>query len=243
MHTAHSPAKPHVHQCDGLPPHRQNLASGAAIPWHQHQHGYVAVVLEGGYLEAGDGGRVSVEAGDAVVHLPFSAHTDFVRQQRVELINLPLPLGHALRLRSGHIDRPDEVLAALQTDPQAAIALLETGITPRETEDDEVDALARALAAEVCLPLADWADLHGICERTVTRRFRAAFGIPPAHYRLRQRTIRAWRAVLETEMPLTDIAAAGGFADQAHMTRAVRALSGHTPGQWRRLRPFPRVSD
>ena len=228
---------------EGLPPRQQSLAPGVAIPWHEHGHGYLAVVLEGGYLEAGDGGRVNVQAGDAVVHLPFSAHTDFVCQQRVELINLPLPLGYALRMRSGRIDQPDEVLAALKSDPQAAMALLETGITPHAAEQDEVDSLARALAAETCLNLAEWADLHGICERTVTRRFRAAFGIPPAHYRLRQRALRAWRSVLETHTPLAEIAAAEGFSDQAHMTRAIRTLSGHTPGQWRQAYPAPWMSD
>lgn len=225
----------HPEAFDRVPPRRQSLTPGATIPWHEHAHGYIAIVLSGGYLEAGDGGRVNVQAGDAVVHLPFSAHTDFVRSHQVELINLPVALGCALKLRSGRIRQPDDVLAALKSDPQAALSLLETGITPHETEQDEVDALARALASETFLSLADWADLHGICERTVTRRFSTAFGIPPASYRLRQRTIRAWRSVLETDKPLSEIAAAEGFADQAHMTRAVRRLSGRTPGQWRHV--------
>lgn len=231
------PASPRAPRGVHLPPERQSLASGAAIPWHRHGSGYVAIVLEGGYLEAGDSGRIRVQAGDAVVHLPFSAHADFVQPQRVELINLPLPLERALALRSGRLHRPDEVLAAARSDPDAAFALLASGTTPFAPEGDDVDLLARALEAENPLPLADWADCHGICERTVTRRFRAAFGIPPAHYRARQRALRAWRAVLETATPLADIAAAAGFADQAHMTRAIRALTGRAPGAWRKSCP------
>jgi hypothetical protein len=32
--------------------------------------------------------------------------------------------------------------------------------------------------------------------------------------------------------------AAAGFADQAHMSRAIRVLTGATPGNWRRSNSF-----
>jgi len=37
---------------------------------------------------------------------------------------------------------------------------------------------------------------------------------------------------------LAEIAAVAGFADQSHMTRAVRALTGQTPGDWLRSNRF-----
>ena len=37
---------------------------------------------------------------------------------------------------------------------------------------------------------------------------------------------------------LAAVAAQHGFADQAHMTRSVRAVTGLPPGAWRRSNPF-----
>ncbi|HEU4731148.1 MAG TPA: helix-turn-helix domain-containing protein [Kofleriaceae bacterium] len=43
-----------------------------------------------------------------------------------------------------------------------------------------------------------------------------------------------WLAIVRTRDSLAAIAAATGFADQAHMTRSVRALTGASPSAWRR---------
>jgi len=48
----------------------------------------------------------------------------------------------------------------------------------------------------------------------------------------------AWGRIAETRAPLADIAYDLGFADQAHMTRAVRWLTGAAPAAWRA--PAPR---
>jgi transcriptional regulator GlxA family with amidase domain len=54
-----------------------------------------------------------------------------------------------------------------------------------------------------------------------------------ARFRVEARARRALREIMCTETPLVDIATAEGFADHAHMTRAVRALTGATPTHWR----------
>ena len=46
-------------------PARQTVQPGA-LPRHRHAEGYVAVVIAGGYEEAGDTGRRRVSAGDVV---------------------------------------------------------------------------------------------------------------------------------------------------------------------------------
>ncbi|MDC0716159.1 helix-turn-helix domain-containing protein [Nannocystis bainbridge] len=52
---------------------------------------------------------------------------------------------------------------------------------------------------------------------------------------LRRRAGPLPRRVVEGDEPLATIAATAGFADQAHMTRDIRALTGRTPGEWRRV--------
>ncbi|MFC5996456.1 helix-turn-helix domain-containing protein [Pseudonocardia hispaniensis] len=66
------------------------------------------------------------------------------------------------------------------------------------------------------------------------RRFRASAGTTPHAFLLRQRIDRAQTLLSRTNMSLLEIAAACGFADQSHMTRAFRKHVGATPGEYRR---------
>lgn len=214
-------------------PERQLIGAGQTIPWHDHRDGYAAIVLAGSYLEAGDGGRMIVEPGHVVVHPPFSGHADFVNRSRVEVVNLHLPMVAALTLRSGRTNNPEELIRAAASDPAAALTMLTDLAVPVSSRSDEVDLLAQALRRDGTLSITEWARSHGISERTVTRRFTAAYSMTPAHYRMRVRAQQAWKALVTGHDPLADVAAAHGFADQAHMTRAVRALTGMPPGPWR----------
>jgi AraC-like DNA-binding protein len=81
--------------------------------------------------------------------------------------------------------------------------------------------------------LDDWAARHGLAAATVSRGFARTFGVRPSVFRAEARARRAFAAVVESAAPLAAIAAAQGFADQAHMTRAVTALTGAPPGRWR----------
>lgn len=70
---------------------REKLEPGLSIARHRHRQGYVAVVISGGYQEAGLGGRFDLKAGDVVVHRAFDAHLDQVERAGADVINLPLP--------------------------------------------------------------------------------------------------------------------------------------------------------
>jgi len=61
------------------------------------------------------------------------------------------------------------------------------------------------------------------------RRFKDRFGLPPHTY-LRQLRVTRARDLIQGGSTLADAAAAVGFADQAHMTRAFRSTVGYTPG-------------
>nr|WP_281423864.1 helix-turn-helix transcriptional regulator [Mesorhizobium silamurunense] len=66
----------------------------------------------------------------------------------------------------------------------------------------------------------------------VIRDFHRAAGMTPGQY-LRDRRIRAASTLIKTDMPLAEIAAATGFADQSHLTRVFKTIKGLSPGAWR----------
>lgn len=64
--------------------------------------------------------------------------------------------------------------------------------------------------------------------------FRAGLGTTPHRYVVERRLARARQELVGTRQPIATIAAACGFADQAHLTRSMRATLGVTPAAYRR---------
>ena len=73
------------------------------------------------------------------------------------------------------------------------------------------------------------ADL-GVSERTIRRRCNALFGYGPKTF---ARILRFQRFIAGAQragrLPLSALASVSGYADQAHLSREVRRLSGLTP--------------
>jgi AraC-like DNA-binding protein len=67
----------------------------------------------------------------------------------------------------------------------------------------------------------------------LVRLFRAATGMPPHRYQLAQR-IRLARRLLERGMPIAEVAATTGFADQSHLHRHFRRGLDLTPREYAR---------
>jgi AraC-like DNA-binding protein len=83
------------------------------------------------------------------------------------------------------------------------------------------------------LSVAAMADELGCSSRQVHRRCLPMFGYGP---RRLGRVVRMQDAVarLATGAPLADVAAAAGYADQPHLTRELRDLTGGTPAEFSR---------
>lgn len=81
------------------------------------------------------------------------------------------------------------------------------------------------------LTLADLAAETGLSRFQLLRGFAHEMGLPPHAYRM-QRRIALARQSIARGMPLSDAAAAAGFADQSHMTRAFVRLLGVTPANY-----------
>jgi AraC-like DNA-binding protein len=80
--------------------------------------------------------------------------------------------------------------------------------------------------------LSDVAAAAGLPPFRLHRAFERAIGMSPHRYQ-RQARIRVAAERIRTGNPLSEAAVAAGFADQAHMTRTVRASLGVTPGAYR----------
>ena len=74
----------------------------------------------------------------------------------------------------------------------------------------------------------------GLDRFALSRHFRAATGTSPHRYQVGRRLARAQKMIAEG-VPLSDAAAATGFADQSHLTRHFAARFGLTPGRWATL--------
>ena len=190
-------------------------------------------MLKGGYVEAGDTGRHRVEAGDVVVHRPFESHLDQFDARGAEVLVLPLPSGWRGPVR-GRAAEPDVIVRTAERSPEDAAALLMDGLQPAASQPaDWPDLLAQALCADPSLKLEAWAETAGLHPASVSRGFRQVFAVTPAAFRIAQRAHLAVAALAHTSAPLAAVAQDCGFADQAHMTRAVAKLTGTTPSALR----------
>jgi AraC-like DNA-binding protein len=202
------------------------------MPRHRHIEGYAALVLAGGYVEAGDRGRIRVQAGHVVVHGAYEAHQDHFARSGALVLNLPFIAG--LDAITGVVTDADAIAREAEKDVHAAAALLKETIRPMNVLlTDWPDRLAAALASQRDFSIEDWADQMGLAPQSISRGFRQAFGVSPKRYRLEQRTLRALRKLQTWPGTLAGLAADAGFSDQAHLTRAVLALTGVAPHRLR----------
>jgi len=206
-------------------------AAGDRLPRHRHAEGYVALVLAGGYEEAGYDGRVAARPGMVVIHDRWTAHQDRFGARGAQVLNLPALPGLS---GAGSIADPDHIVRLAERDPLAAAALVRESFrsgAPRVA--DWPDLLAAALGNDRDLSIADWADRMGLDPASVSRGFARAYGVSPKRFRLEARTRRALLALDRWPGSLAALAAEHGFADQAHLTRAVVAMTGQPPARLR----------
>ena len=98
-----------------------------------------------------------------------------------------------------------------------------------------VDQARQLLAEHTNLGLDDLARAAGVSAYHLSHTFRRVTGLTLSHYRIRLRLRRAMEQLAAGERDLAGLAADLGFADQAHLTRALRTETGTTPGALRTL--------
>ena len=77
----------------------------------------------------------------------------------------------------------------------------------------------------------------GLSTHHFARAFHQSVGMPPYTYLLSRRLERAEHMLRETQLPLSEIAAATGFSDQSHLARHFRRRTGMSPrlARWKTI--------
>lgn len=217
----------------GEPRRRQELQGGSIDLRHRHRAGYFVIILEGELEEAGEEGRRRASPGDVLVHRPFDAHCDYIGARGAKVLNLPWLNGLNLS-PMGRLGDVDAIMRLAEYDAFEASTAAVSAIVPRADRcRDWPDLLADHLRGPTGLALHEWADRRGLAPETVSRGFKKLYGVSPARFRLEYRARSAWRQIADTVCPFAQIVLDCGFADQAHMSRAVRAITGSAPSNWR----------
>jgi transcriptional regulator GlxA family with amidase domain len=94
---------------------------------------------------------------------------------------------------------------------------------------DRMDA-----ASHEAWPVSRLADVSGVSEAHFARSFKRAFGLPPHRYLLTRRIEQAIAMLRDTDLGITDIAFATGWASLGTFGRIFRDITGKSPRDMRR---------
>ncbi len=93
------------------------------------------------------------------------------------------------------------------------------------------------------LDRAELASAAGLSSRQLERLFRKYLNRSPARYYVELRLNRARLLLLQTNMPVIDVALACGFVSASHFSKCYRDFFGKTPRKERSLPPRPPVAE
>jgi len=217
-----------------------------------------------------DGEEIPVRPGDVFYHLPFEAHDHAARSEVWEYrwiaFDGPLagdfmrgygfsrrctPSGscpHDLFIRFGLLMQ--EMTPFCWREMISVIAAILARVGGGEGGDGSREAKTVAEIIRLCrenfsdpdLNVNAIADELGISRSTLRRRFREKMELAPSEYLANLRLQHALSLLLETRLPLAEVAARSGIPEVSYFCRFIRRNIGETPEQFRRggrLPPAP----
>jgi AraC-like DNA-binding protein len=200
----------------------------------QHQPGPVEARLYG--VARGLSTRVLAGQGWTVAALTWPGGLGaFITGSAAELTDRVVPLGQALGTDEAVLLR--QVTA--EPDEAARVALLAAALEQAVNPGRREPALSVAQVARLAESdrtvrrLGDLCERSGLGQRTLQRMFLQYAGVSPTWVIRRYRLLEAAETVREGKpVSWAEIAAALGYADQAHLIRDFRAAIGQTPAAY-----------
>jgi AraC family transcriptional regulator len=234
------------------------IEPGRRLPRHSHERGFFTLLLDGGYREEFGARDVACTPYTVAYHPPREPHECAMDARGARVFNVEIPdrwVGSTgsprpfVDLRGGGVTWLAtrlfrEFRDGLAGPPIAAEGLLlemlslAGGSVPRR-DSGRPGWLTRAidfLESEFrrSLRIEEVAFEVGIHPTHLSRVFRRQLGVPLGEYVHRLRVRYASEELCRPEARLAEVAAAAGFADQSHMTRVFKRLTGATPAAFRR---------
>jgi AraC family transcriptional regulator len=248
---------------DGLLVTEARFPAGLVLERHSHEGPIVCVMLEGSFDHVGDRHTHDCTPGTVLIEPAGDPHGNRMRRAGARVLVVePEPRDDLLRTLGGLLERGTrfrhpgifararalarELPARDDVAPLAleagALEMLAVAARLRDLRPGAEPAWlgkAREMIEDRFrepLQLADLAREAGVHPAHLSRVFRVRYREPIAACIRRLRTEWAADRLARTEDPISAIALAAGFADQSHLTRALRAATGMTPARYRRER-------
>jgi AraC family transcriptional regulator len=153
---------------------------------------------------------------------------------------------HLLECAKRHLDQDREKAKA---SIARAASLLQVEFERRNADADEGPSQGSLVAWQVNRVRAyidahletsiQIRDLAAVARRSTayfSRAFKASFAVTPHAFIVGRRLHRAAELMLTSDDPLSQVALACGFADQAHLCKMFKQRHGQSPSVWRRQR-------
>lgn len=231
----------------------QHTQAGQEWVPHWHEDWSFGAVVQGRCRCSVGGQRWQPGAGDLIAIAPGTVHTGVLEAtgapvlvvmfyvpgrwlRRAGLVPpaasglVPAP---ELAARAAALDTLDAVQAWLHAavgELGAGLAAAQAGPGPTAAEHQVLAGLRAAVTAGETR-VAALAQRCGVGRRRLHQVLVRWTGTSPSDY-LRQARLHQARQRLDAGESLAEVAAACGFADQAHFTRWFRRAFGYTPGDW-----------
>jgi AraC family transcriptional regulator len=249
------------HEIDGFRLSEWHYAPGVHLPWHAHECAFFKVMLEGAYMKTDVRRAWTISPFTLTFHPAGERHADRFYEAAGRVFDLEIEdhwLKHA-REYGSVLDGPiqftgglpvwlgyrlyDEFRRADDASPLAmeglALEILAEAARGSDCTSErrprwleQVRELVHARFAEN-LALEEIAATVGIHPVHLARTFRAHHRCAIGDYVRQLRVEYACRELFRSDTPLAMIALAAGFADQSHLTRTFKRLTGMTPAQFR----------
>lgn len=188
---------------------------------------HVFVLLDTGLIET----ELQEEGCSEAVELPFNPDLkDGVIAARMRALHAELEIPGLLRRL--YVESLSCEIATCLVRRHAAKppAPQRGGLSPRRLREVK-EHIESNLTNEITL--GDLATIAGVSKAHFCRAFQKSVGITSHRYIVRRRVEAAKRLLLESKLPIAEVALAAGFGDQSHFTKHFRYLVGTTPWRFR----------
>lgn len=238
-------------------------AACAFIPPHEHEFGYLSLVLRGGFEEKVGQGSQFNSSASVIFMPPGIAHSEQMSPKGARsftvILKPTLLANHAddlrhlrscqwfhggraaklmLRAYENFLLDADGAEFALAEDIFQLCSLVKhpeptSSRLPSRSLRAAVDLLHAQPTSD--LPFGELAATVGVDPAYLARAFHRKMGCTMSEYRRRLWVRKAAHLLASTREPIAQVALTAGFADQSHLTRIFKSETGLTPQSYRTL--------